>query len=164
MSKYTVPFWESNLNPITMFSTSIPKRVGYNEQLIGSYIRTEDLDDYVSAIELRKKYNIGGKKLKNLFATLMCPPKYNNGKTYYSNKYLKTAIEILTTKKETEIDLDKYISNQDLMDMFGFNSHKAWHISTVEKLVKKRFSGNINYYEREKAIAVFSKYIKNRRI
>ena len=104
---------------------------------------------------------IGGKKLKDLFATIGTPPKYNNGSTYYSNENIQRVRELLSQRQEKEvIDMSKYISNKDLMEMFSFNSHKAWYVATTEKLIKKQFSGNINYYEREKAITAFSKYIR----
>lgn len=163
MTKNDIPFWESNLNSHTMFSASIksPQRGEYNAKPKGSYLKSTELDAYVSASYLRKEYNIGGQKLKALFATLGTIPKYNGGNTYYSTEYLDRAIELLSIKREREvIDMNKHISNKELMDMFNFNTYKAWYIATNSNLVKIKFSGNINYYEREKAIAEFSKHIK----
>ena len=161
MSKNEKPFWETNLNPITMFTTSIPqpRRVEYCAKQKGSYLKADELDAYVSAVSLRTEFSIGGKKLKDLFATLGTMPKYNSGNTYYSSEHIERARELLSAKKEVEvIDMDKYISNQELMDMFGFNTNKAHYVASSSKLVKVRFSGNINYYEREKAIAAFTKH------
>jgi hypothetical protein len=163
MKPKEVPFWERNLNPITMFATSVPKtpRLESGKKLKGNYLKSRELDGYVSAISLRKEFSIGAKKLKDLFASLETYPKYNCGNTYYSTEHIERARELLSQKQEREvIDMAKYISNQELMEMFGFNTHKAWYIASNSKLVKVRFSGNVNYYEREKAIPAFSKYIK----
>lgn len=161
MSTNKKPFWETNLNPITMFATSIPqpKRVEYCAKKKGSSIKTSDLDAYVSAVSLRKEYNIDGRKLKDLFASIGTPPRYYYSSTYYSTEHIEKARELLSAKKEVAvIDIEKYISNQELMDMFGFNTNKAHYIALNSRLVKFRFSGNINYYEREKAIATFTKH------
>lgn len=44
--------------------------------------------------------------------------------------------------------------------MFDYDANKAFYIANKENLVKKRISGNSNYYEKEKAIEVFLKYKK----
>lgn len=163
MSKEKQPFWETNLNPITMFAPSIPKpkHVVYARDHKGNFLKNDQLDDYVAAIDLRKEYKIGARRLKELFASLKTPPKYNRGSTYYSTEHIERAREIMSSMSKTAVvDLEKYISNQELMEMFGFNTYKAWYIAKTAKLSKTKHSGNVNYYEREKAIAEFSKYIK----
>lgn len=60
--------------------------------------------------------------------------------------------------KDIPVDLVKYISTSDLMNMFNYKRSKSWDISNKHNLIKYRFKGNIVYYEREIAIEVFSKY------
>lgn len=161
MYSNTKPFWESKLNPITMFSNSInqPKRLQYYAKKKGSSIKTDHLEAYVSATSLRKEYNIDARKLKDLFANIGTSPRYYYGSTYYNIEHIERVRELLSAKKEVElIDTEKYVSNQELMDMFGFNTNKAHYIASNSRLVKYRFSGNVNYYEREKAIAAFTKH------
>jgi hypothetical protein len=163
MKPKEVPFWETNLNPITMFAPSIPNaiRLATGKKSKGNYLKSIELDDYVSALSLRKEFSIGAKRLQDLFMSIGTHPKYNSGNTYYSIEYVERARELLSQRKEKEqIDTDKYISNQELMEMFGFNTNKAHYITSNSNLIKVRFSRNVNYYEREKAIAAFSKYIK----
>lgn len=163
MASKKLLFTDWNVNLITMFSTSTaqPRRTEYCAKQKGNYLKTEELDAYVSAISLRKEFNIGGKKLKDLFASIGESPKYNLGSTYYGSKYVERARELLLDKKEQEVvDIEKYISNKELMSTFNFNAHKAWYIATTAKLARTRFSGNVNYYEREKAIAEFKKHVR----
>jgi len=155
-----VEFWKKNLNPITMFTTAVP----YSEKrgqcrVKGSWIKDSEVENHVSAVYLREEYNIGAVKLKRLFATLGDTPKFNRSSTYYSLKNLEHIKELLSCKKES-VDMSMYISNQELMTMFGFNTFKAFYIADKEKLEKKRLSGNVSYYAKEKAILAFEKYKK----
>jgi hypothetical protein len=162
MSTNTKPFWETNLNPITMFATSIPqpKRAKNNENIRRRYAKTEELEGYVLGKSLREELGIGARKIKELFATMGDEPKYNRGHSYYSTTNLQRVRDIVAESRPKIFDISNYISNQDLMKMFDFNKYKAWDIATKAKLVKTKFSRNIAYYERDKAIEAFTKYQK----
>ena len=154
-----VEFWKENLNPITMFTKQLLQPKGKNIKQRGNWLKNDELESYACAIQLRKELNIGAQRLKELFDSLGDTPKFNQGHTYYPKKNIERAKEILLERNEPKIvDMTGYISNKDLMEMFGFNTFKAFYIADKEKLEKKRFSGNVNYYEKEKAIAIFSKY------
>jgi hypothetical protein len=162
MSTNTKPFWETNLNPITMFATSIPQpsRTKNNANIRKRYAKVEDLEGFVLGKALREELGVGAKKLKALFGMMGDEPKYSRGHSYYSTENIDRVREIILTTGPRSIDLTKYISNQDLMKMFDFNKYKAWDVATKAKLVKTKFSGNIAYYDREKAIEAFTKYQK----
>lgn len=162
MASNTKPFWETNLNPITMFATSIPqpKRAKNNENIRTRYAKTEVLEGYVLGKTLREELGVGAKRVKALFAMMGDDPIYSKGHSYYSNVNIDKVREIISESGPRSIDLTKYISNQDLMKMFDFNKYKAWDVATKAKLVKTKFSGNIAYYDREKAIVAFTKYQK----
>lgn len=162
MASNTKPFWETNLNPITMFATSIPQpsRAKNNANIRRRYAKIEELEGFVLGKSLREELGVGAKKIKALFALLGDEPKYNRGHTYYSNENVDKVRETILTTGPKSIDLTKYISNQDLMKMFDFNKYKAWDVATKAKLVKTKFAGNIAYYDREKAIEAFIKYQK----
>jgi uncharacterized protein (DUF3084 family) len=99
--------------------------------------------------------------LKTEMALFNEKPKFNRGCTYYSNKNIEAIRLHLLQKAEDkliviEIDTEKYISNQEVMRMFGVNTNRAHYVVEKHRLPITRFTSNVNYYEREKAIAVFS--------
>jgi len=154
-------FWTTNLNSHTMFVNSAvtPKREANKKKQKGSYLKNDELEGYVSANSLREAFGFSTKKMKAVFALFGDEPRYNQGCTYYPTQNLEKAKELLLEKKEP-VDMSNYITNQELMKMFNFDTNKAFYVADHEKLVKKRFGGNVNYYEREKAIEAFSKYKK----
>lgn len=162
MKSNAIPFWESNLNPITMFSPSISQsKQSYKyTKRKGCFLKKEELINYTSAFSLRKKYSVSSNKLKDLFESFGTIPKYHLGVIYYNNENVDKVIEILLeTKKDTiDVDMSIYISNKELINMFGFNTNKAHYVAASENLIKKRFAKNVNYYEREKAIVAFTKH------
>lgn len=162
MTLKTKPFWETNVNPITMFATSTaqPSRAKNSEKYRRIYATTEELDGCISGKSLMAEFSIGAKKVKALFAMMGDEPKYNKGNSYYSTQYLDKVREIVAESVVSKIDMSQYITNQELMKMFDFNQYKAWDVATKAKLVKTKFSGNISYYNREKAIEAFAKYQK----
>lgn len=162
MTSNKTPFWESNLNPVTMFITSTRQisRESNNSLLRKRYATIDELHEYISGKELMKEFKIGAKKVKSLFAILNEQPRYNNGISYYRIEYLDKVREMVSITVAKKADMDQYITNQELMKIFNFNQYKAWEIATKEKLIKFKFSGNVAYYKREQAIAVFAKYKK----
>lgn len=154
-------FWNANLNPITMLGNDKKpiNVIAIMKAKKGNSIKPDQLDGFVTSKELRLELGIGTKKIKALFLSIGEQPKYNLGKTYYRIKFLDKIKEILSESKKP-IDFDKFISNVELISMFGFTSFKAWKIADDHKLVKNKFKNNVIYYEREKAIEVFSKYQK----
>lgn len=162
MSIHTIPFWESNLNPITMFSPSITSKykTQYNTIQREGFIKTEDLDGYVTGRSLIIELGVSAKKLKSLFASIGETPRFNKNTAYYNSKNIDNIKEILLQKLVIQTNIELYISNRELMAMFNINQYKAWEIAINEKLVKYKFSRNVNYYEREKAMEAFSKYQK----
>lgn len=156
-----VEFWKENLNPITMFTSPLLHTKKTAQQKKGSWLKKEDLEPFACARKLRKEFGIGAQRLKELFSLIGVEPRFNVGNTYYPKESVEKARQLLAERNEPKIvDMSGYISNKDLMEMFGFNTFKAFYIADKEKLEKKRFSGNVNYYEKEKATTVFSKYKK----
>ena len=154
-----VEYWKGNVNIITGFTKQLDQPKSVNVRKRGNFLRDDEVEPYACAIELRKEFGIGAQRLKELFISLGDSPKFNRNHTYYLKKNVAKAREILSERNDPKIvDMSGYISNKDLMEMFGFNTFKAFYIADKEKLEKKRFSGNVNYYEKEKAIAIFSKY------
>ena len=153
-----VEFWKGNVNIITGFtSLTQPKKKETN--LKGLFLKDSELQPYVCVGDMRKEFGIGAKKIKDIFISLGDTPRFNNGSTYYLKKNKEKAIELIHERNTIKIvDMSSFISNKELMKMFGFNTFKAFYIADKEKLEKKRFSGNVNYYEKEKAIRIFSKY------
>ena len=161
MCNKTKPFWETKTNPITMFSntSSESKMTKFSNTLKGQFIKADELDNHIYVITLMERFNIGAKKVKSLLATIGKTPKLNGGKTYYNSDNYELMVEVLSPKSKPIVDKSNYISNQELVKMFGFSEFKAWDISRKEKLAKKTF-GRAVHYEREKAIEAFSKYKK----
>lgn len=156
-----IDFYNLGLNPITMFGSAIKlQRVEiYRGKEGNSWIKDHEVKDYVCARILRKELNIGGKKLKGVFALFGAYPRYNRSLTYYPTEHLDKVKSHLAERKE-QVDMSEYITNQELISMFNFTPDKAFHIANREKLTKIRFSGNVNYFNKHKAIAVFEKYKK----
>lgn len=158
-----VDFWNKNLNSHTMFSNTAYSfsRVVKRESKKGHYTTIENLQDYVSANSLREEFGFTTRGLKKAFNSFGDEPKFSEGLTYYPLKNLEKVKEYFKNKNKVKIvDMSGYISNKELMEMFSYDTNKAFYIADKENLVKKRLSGNVNYYEREKAIEVFSKYKK----
>ena len=156
-----VDFWNKNLNSHTMFSNTAYSfsRVVKRESKKGHYTNIENLQDYVSANSLREEFGFTTRGLKKAFNSFGDEPKFSNGITYYPIANLESVKESFKNKHEV-VDMSHYISNKELMKMFDYDANKAFYIANKENLVKKRISGNSNYYEKEKAIEVFLKYKK----
>lgn len=152
-------FWNHNLHPITMYKSQSQSNAitRWNIGKKNNYLKADELEGLVSSNELILELGIGAKKIKALYALLGEVPKYNKAQTYYKSALIPRIKELIA-KDKVEIDLSGYISNYDLMNMFSFSKYKAWEIAKKEGLVKRKFSGCQNYYEREKAIESFSKY------
>lgn len=150
-------FWNTNMHPITMFKALASQNTvtKYNDVKKSNYLRSNELEGLISSKELIDILGIGAKRIKALYEQLGETPKYNGAQTYYS-KALIPKIKKMFVKQV--VSLDDYISNKSLMEMFNVSPFTAWKIAKDNKLVKKRFSGTQNYYEREKAIDAFSKY------
>ena len=152
-----------DLNLITMFAKS-----GYfrdekkrHRNLKENYISIRGLTGYVLANDILKEVNVGAVKLKRIFLTIGVEPKYNTGKTYYPESKIQQLKDILSEpKKIAVIDKTGYISNQELIKMFGFTTDKAFNIVLKERIPKVRFGGNVNYFDRDKTIEIFNKYKK----
>lgn len=154
-----IAFWEQGLHPITMYKAQASSNTvtRWNEGKKNNYLKTDQLEGFVSSIQLKEELGIGTKKIKALYALIGEVPKYNKAQTYYKSALIPRIKELIV-KDKVDIDLSGYISNYDLMNMFSFSKYKAWEIAKKEGLVKKKFSGCQNYYEREIAIKAFSKY------
>ncbi len=154
-------FWDENVNPITMLPAPIFSRL--DERKLspkkGYYASAALLKKMTSSKDLISMLGVGAKKLKSLFRSIKVEPRYNLGITYYPTDKIDDIKDLLLETKP-EIDKSDYISNQELMRMFNFTDFKAWDISVKEKLVKKKFNGNVLHYQKEKAIEAFSKYEK----
>jgi len=164
MTLNTKPFWETNLNPITMYSVSSILRksnVGKkpNEKQDSN---KQDLIGFVTANSLIKELGVGAKRLKYLCKQLGEDPKFNNKKTYYDENIQDKLIELMSKLDVTpeKFNSDLYITNQELIKMFDISQYKSWEIFKNSKLVKRKMPKNQIYYNREKAIAFFSKYLK----
>lgn len=162
MASNTKPFWETNLNPITMFASSIPQpsRAKNNANIRKRYAKVHELEGFILGKTLMAELGVGAKRMKALFAMMGDEPKYNYNKSYYSTNNVDRVREMIAESAQKKVDMSQYIGNQELMKMFGFNQYKAWDVATKSKLVKIKVSGNIAYYNREKAIEAFTKYQK----
>lgn len=162
MSSTKKPFWETNLNPITMFITpcSKPLRAKTNQNIKRRYNTLPDIEGHILSKTLMDEFNIGARKLKDLFVMMGDDPKFHKGKTYYSIENIEKIREMVAESLKRKVDMAQYISNQELMKLFNFNQYKAWDVATKAKLIKFTFTGNVAYYNREKAIEAFTKYKK----
>ncbi len=164
MNSKNIPFWESNLNPITMFVVSVNKReVKKNEgfQVVRNN-NNQDLTDFVSAKQLTRELGIGLKNLRYLFEELGEYPIVVNMKMYYQVGFTEQLQEmILESSIPKEIfDNVLYVTNRELMEMFSINQFKAWEIARKSTLVKKKTGRNQVYYNREEAVKFFSEQLK----
>lgn len=152
-----IDFYNLNLHPITMFrSLSSDNQIIKRNKKKENYIKTDQLDGFISSIKLKYELGIGTKKIKALYASIGEQPKFNGPNTFYKSDLVPRIKELM----ETEIPcivLDGFISNKELMSLFSLTAYQSWDISRKESLVKKRVGKSI-YYEREKAIDTFSKY------
>lgn len=158
----TIAFWETKLNPITMLTPSIPIVIK-NAHLEIIHREDESFEEqYISLKEARKILKLNAPTVKDYVLSLGETMKKHHSSLYFKRELIPEIKKILSTITiaETE-DITKYISNPELMEMFHISPHKAWDIARKHKLVKKKFNRNIAYYEREKAIEIFSKYQKN---
>ena len=159
-----IDFWNHNLNGITLFSKSIlvkEENRSRNRSIKENYLKDGNLNGYIPANDLIKELSIGALKLKRLFATIGIEPKYNRSITYYPERQVKTIKTILNEPKQIPvIDKTGYISTQELIKMFNFKDNKAFNIIAKNKMVKAEFGGRVNYYKKDNAIEIFSKYKK----
>jgi len=162
MNSKNIPFWESKLNPITMFSTSVKiTKTPVNIYRIVNPDK-QDLTNFVSAKELTKELGIGLKNLRYLFLELEEYPIVVNMKMYYRRGFTDQLKEIILESCTPKESFDKvlYVTNRELMEMFNINQFKAWEIAKNSKLSKKKTGRNQIYYNREEAVKFFSKYLK----
>lgn len=155
-------FWDLNLNPITMLPTNVSFKKDKKELLEAKqeYVRkiTDDLMPFKEAKEI---LGFGAKKIRSYAKSL----GEDLIKTPLGSYYKKEVIEDIRKLIELENlnkkeDIESYISNTELMDMFELTGFKAWSIAKEHKLIKTKFNRNMVYYERQKAIEIFSKYKK----
>jgi hypothetical protein len=163
MKPKEIPFWETNLNPITMFAVSAPlRKVLPSEISLSRGSDDRDLTSFVTANYLMQELGVGAKRLKYLCEQIGEYPRYSKMKTYYSGDCLE-ALKKVVSELEIEpkkIDSELYISNQELMSMFNIKQYKSWKIAQKSTLVKYKMSRNQVYFNRAEAVEFFSKYLK----
>lgn len=157
-----IAFWNTRANPITMLPPSISMVIKKSQLEI---LRRDEVsfdEEYISLKEARKTLKLGVPTIKDYVFSLGETMKKHQSALYFKRELIPEIQKILSTITISESeDINNYISNPELMEMFHISPHKAWEISRKHKLVKKKFNRNIAYYEREKAIEIFSKYQKN---
>ena len=153
-------FWEIGVNPITMLHNreAAYKHSKLKTSLKGNFIKKEELKDYVNINEFKKLSGLSAIKIKAILSNLNAVPKYFSNGTYYLKKYKKESEDYLNKEDVPDSNIDLYISNSDLMQMFQFSAFKAWDIAKKEKLLKVKLKGTKIYYNRIKAIETFKKY------
>lgn len=158
-------YFNCNLNLITMFPKCVLVREETKkrfQRVTQNYLKDGTLEGYIPANELIKELGIGAVKLKRLFATIGEEPKYNRSVTYYHSKNLQQLKDILAESPSIKtIDKTGFISTQELMQLFNFTTDKAFNIILNHNMNKIRFGGNVNYYDKDSAIEIFTKYKKN---
>ena len=84
MNSKNIPFWESNLNPITMFVVSVNKREVKKKEgfQVVRNNNNQDLTGFVSAKQLTRELGIGLKNLRYLLEELGEYPIVVNMKMY----------------------------------------------------------------------------------
>ena len=145
-----IDFWNTNLNPITLFTKFADVREKTSRLKTESYRTyvTEDLadnEDYIMIKDAQKMYGLGGQKLRE-----EAQAKGANFKVYTNKKlryYLKAdleMIEIVVAKKFTIPDT--YISGADLRGIKGWTGWDLHSKASKNNWEKKRFKGNVTYY------------------
>ena len=147
-------FWDKKLNPITMLPSGntviYPKK-----QSIKSKV---DENIYMHFKDCREYLGIGAKKIKLEADRLGEKSIYTPAGVYYKKEIIEEIKKIISKIDET--DLSGYISNTELMKMLNFCAYKACMIGRNSGLKKYNFGGRTVYYERDKAVELFSKFKK----
>lgn len=163
MKSKILPFWEMNVNPITMKQASvvIPEK-NYLHKNTEKHIG-EIPDDLMTHRKASEFIGIGIRKIKN-YASSMGEVSINSDHgLLYKRDTIEDIKKLIAEEADRKAKLnsaDGYISNKELMEMFNVNAFKSWKITKDNNLVKRSFNGNTAYYERDKAIEIFSKYKK----
>jgi hypothetical protein len=164
MKKDDRPFWDLNLNPITMMPVSINNKPILNSFEASWRNKSESIkEDCVTSTEASEILGIGGKRIKHYAGVLGEYSRSSNQGSLYKKDTIEEIRKLMLLEKKPEEKIDKtegYISNPELMRMFNIVPYKAWEIAKKYRLVKKLFNKNVAYYERKRAIEVFSKYSK----
>ena len=163
MKSNALPFWEMNVNPITMKQASIVIPDKIPVETITEKHLGEIPDDLITHREASELIGVGIRKIKN-YASSMGEFSINSdhGLLYKKETIedIKNMIIAEAERKEKLNSAEGYISNKELMEMFNVNAFKSWKIAKDHNLVKRSFNRNVAYYERDKAIEIFSKYKK----
>lgn len=161
MNSNAIPFWKTNKNPITMRSGNIPTHRKDHVETLKT--QSEEFKDYISLKEAKAKLGVSGAKISDMAKQLGENKRRVWSAIYYKKETINEIQKLLTLQKEIDPkdDINNYISNQDLMQMFNVNAHKSWEITRKHNLIRKTFHGHKAYYEKEKAIEIFSQYQKN---
>ncbi len=156
-----IAFWDTKVNPITMLTPSIV--IQKKECLEPLKRESEDFENYISLKDARKILNLSAPQVRDFASQLGDKSRKFHSSIYYKKETIDEIQKILSQEKviDPKDNINNYISNQDLMKMFGISQHQSWRITRSHNLTKKIFNRNIAYYEREKAIEIFSKYQKN---
>ena len=160
MNSTVLPFWQTNKNPITMLTPSI--LIQRKECLEPLKRESEDFENYISLKDARKILNLSAPQVRDFANQLGDKSRKFHSSICYKKETIDEIKKILSQEKviDPKEDINNYISNQDLMKMFSVSQHQSWRITRRHNLTKKIFNRNIAYYEREKAIEIFSKYQK----
>lgn len=156
--------WNSGLNLITMLPPPFDGNASNkaNKSKKDKFISKKIEKELISSKEISEQLNLGFKKIRELFKLVGGEPYYSSKGTFYEVEQLKAVKEILIdTESEIKVDLKDYISNQELMSMFNISSFKSWQIAKEHNIPKMKFKGNVAYYQKEKAISIYSKYVEN---
>lgn len=161
-NKNAIAFWKTKANPITMFESInlSPEKWQKAEKL---YKKTDNIEEnFVALKDIKKELKISVPRIHDYAERLGEYPKKSSIGLVYKKEIINDIRNLLSEEiKHEKVNIEDYISNPELMKMFDLKPFKAWEIARKHKLVKKTFNMNIAYYERKKAIEIFSQYKKN---
>lgn len=144
-------FWNTNHNPITMWSRNTSQK--YEDVKRNATPRT--VKYIVRDISKDKKYILQQTALFNLKANA----KYikerilESGKEYHAYSSMRKTYYLIEDIKNIEVVVKKaftipneYISSTELRKIKDWNSWQLFDKASKNKWTKKRFKGNITYY------------------
>ena len=145
-----IDFWNTNMNPITLFAKLADVREKASRVKTESYRIwvTEDLSnnpDYIMTRDAQKLLGLGAQRIRE-----EAQNKGANFKVYTNQKlryYLKADLECIEIVIPVKFIIpDEYISGVDLRALKGWTGWELFSYASKNGWAKKRFKGNVTYY------------------
>lgn len=149
-------FWNTNLNPVTMFTRELDAKP-YKSRVAKSpykHTSTELLgnSDYIHTKKAIELTGLGSKKIKMKMTDLNID--YVIYKSQYSGIFYRAEdiAKILEHPEPTKEDMSKWISSKDLRKELGLDTMQLWTLSDKMKWTKKKLGGNVNHFLRSEVL------------